>query len=522
MSSITLNEKGAIAFKSTFSPLVDLFGIGTIDWGEITFPEFKKILEMCQEAYHSDPNTYVSLLKYRRSIKHLGQKMMYFVMMSVLRSHSEYSEYSDILEWSHACKKDLLRLARIFRYYKSFNPIPPELVIIAKELHQVIDFTIINTNINNTNTNNSDLIFKYLGTGHFDVENKLIKTCLNQIRESHHQPILTNSQLRHIYSSEKQKLHLFDCFLQGFKEDGTPLMIYEQEYVASYLQKMSSIAFQRACKTISSFEDSDVPYQKMLYQAFCVIQDKIRRNKFIVKTSGINPVEQCFLYSTQHSVDIVLEGTLTSKLESIRGQLQLDVKDNIDIVIDTSGSMEGTPLKTALYITLMLTRMFPKTSEHGVIFFNTRAKRVYPTQQSWFDTIKTLYKPSSGSTNLESIYPYLENNSNLTLILTDGDCDPTSHGHNPFQEALNRFPNRRFIVWNLKETTLHFPYSVMSAVFRLLTNGGEISPVTLLKECISHDEFKYPKQLKDIEDKNKMTDSEIEMLFKAIKKNIPK
>jgi hypothetical protein len=543
MSSITLNEKGAIAFKSTFSPLVDLFGIGTIDWNEITFPEFKKIVEMCQEAYHFDPNTYVSLLKYRRSIKHLGQKMMYFVMLSVLRSSDEYS---DILEWSHACKKDLLRLARIFRYFKHFkyfkSSIPPELVIIAKELHQLIDFTVINitniTNITNVNTNNSDLIFKYLGTGHFDVENKLIKTCLNQIRESHQQSILTNSQLRHIYSSEKQKLHLFDRFLQGFKEDGTPLVIYDQEYVASYLQKMSTIAFQRACKTISLFEDSDVPYQKMLYQAFCIIQDKIRRNKFIVKTSGLNPVEQCFLYSTQDSLDIVLEGTLTSKLESIRVKDDIDI--DIDIVIDTSVSMTGTPFKTALYIALMMTRLFPKTSENGVIFFNTTAKRIYPTQTTWLDSIKSLYKKTYGSTNLQSIYPYLENNSNVTLILTDGDCDPTTNGHNPFQEALNRFPNRRFIVWNLKETTLHFPYcifdsrvgyfcgnepSVISAVFRLLANGSEISPMTLLKESISNDEFKYPKHLnkEDIEDKeDRMTTIEMEMLFKAIKKNIPK
>ena len=126
------------------------------------------------------------------------------------------------------------------------------------------------------------------------------------------------------------------------------------------------------------------------------------------------------------------------------------------------------------------------------------------------------------------------------MILTDGDCDPTTNGHNPFQEALNRFPNRRFIVWNLKETTLHFPYcisdsrvgyfcgnepSVISSVFRLLTNGSEISPMTLLKECISNDEFKYPKHLnkEDIEDKeDKMTNIEIEMLFKSIKKNIPK
>ena len=85
MSSLVLNEKGAVAFQSTFSPLVDLFGLNAPKWGSLSLTEFTSMVEICQRAYAADPDQYLRLVKYRRSINHLGQKMMYYVMITVLR-----------------------------------------------------------------------------------------------------------------------------------------------------------------------------------------------------------------------------------------------------------------------------------------------------------------------------------------------------------------------------------------------------------------------------------------------------
>ena len=225
---------------------------------------------------------------------------------------------------------------------------------------------------------------------------------------------------------------------------------------------------------------------------------------------------------------------MTSKLEKLKEKICINSPlPGLDVVIDYSGSMKGEPLKNALYITLLLNRLY--NVESAVLFSDT-AKRVYIQGETWYSSIQSFYRNESGSTNLESVFSYLENNDNTTLIITDGDCDPVfiegQENNSPFQFAHQLFPNRKFIVWNVKQSKLHFPYSVkdsrvgyisgnepsvIDAVFKCLSNG-DLTPMTLLESCIS--EIEHPFVLDPIE--KPFTANQIENLFFSIKKNIPK
>lgn len=570
--SLTLNENGAVSFSSTFSPLVDLFGIGgsQLEWEKITLSEFKKIVETCENAYAVNPTIYLNLLKYRRSIPHLGQKMMYYVMLTVVRM-SNPEQYRSILEWSYACKKDWFRLARIYRMadfifpnpatvdltdiYQAFlrNPskvepatrkwllsehssvVPVELELVVDELYREYREYREYQKEKEKDSKGGNLLFKFIGTEHFSVENNLIRRLLNQ-RLTYK---VTNAELRRFYSHEKQKLHLFDTFLRGQKEDGSPLQNGDEEYVVGWMKKMSTLAFQHAKNVISKFAESKVPYQRVLYKAYDMIREDIRSKSFCVKSTGWNPVKECYDYFTKNTIDDELESALTTKFNAIKEKISTIKMQNppIDIVIDNSGSMGGTPIQTALYISLILTRLF---SLDRVTIFNSTAKTVFlnlnndEKNEKWYDRIRSFYCQPTGSTNLDQIFPHLVNNSNTTLILTDGDCDPTRDGQNPFQTALQRFPNRKFVVWNLKDTKLNFPYcvhdsrvgylsgnepSVIIAVIRLLASGKELTPMNMLEECLNEDSLKW-KQPKPDSNLNRMSDEQCSRLYKSIRHNI--
>ena len=551
----TLNEKGSVAHISTLSPLVDLFGVNSPDFRTLEMEEFQNIVSICYNAYLSNPRQYISLLKYRRSTDFLGHKMMYYIMSSIIRENHR-KEYPAILEWSHEYKKDLLRMARIYNesymqweeseytldmtdiipknkqifsfmqrnvptYFSDSYDVPPELELYAKTILENLD--------------KSDLCFKYIGTDHFNVENTIIKRTINQMLGKQGKQPYTNSQFRKLFSQQKEKLFLFDRFFQGMKDDGTPLQTGDEEYVVSYMKKMSSTAFQNAKNTIYKFSESGDDYKKVLYRALLLLQSKVENKEFSVKTQGLNTslAKSCYNAYITKTFDPFLESEMTSKLEKMKENISTNFPLGLDVVVDCSGSMCGEPFKNALYITLLLNRLY--NVESAVLFSDT-AKRVYIEGETWYDSIQSLYRYPQGSTNLESIFSYLENNDNTTLVITDGDCDPivsdVQENNSPFQEALQRFPSRKFIVWNVKQSKLHFPYSVkdsrvgyisgnepsvIEAVFRCLSNG-ELTPTSLLETCIS--EIKHPFVLDPVE--KPFTANQIENLFFAIKKNIPK
>jgi hypothetical protein len=595
MSSLTLNEKGAVSYRHTFSSLLDLFGQNITngdDVKEMSYEEFNELFETCYKAYVSDPNLFIAMLAYRRSIHHVGQKMMYYIMMYIVRTYHNYTtfenskqtrevkvineekkekkeniqkksffsmfvekiafkrkdeedqidnedekiivtkefskeknDYIDILNWSHACKKDLLRMSRI---YSSVSPSStfPELQLAS---NMVFDYI-------SKDENESNLLFKYLGTDHFEKENKIIRDKLNRKLQNNDLSIYSNKMLRKFYSSQKSRLYLVDYLLRGEKEDGRPITIEDEDYVVDYLKKVSAKAFKKVMKTISHFGYSTKDYQQVLYRAYQKIQSEIVSKKFSVKSTGMNPIEDCYFYRNKNEIDPILESMLDTKLQTLKTRVKNILTDSsIDLVIDNSGSMDGQPIQTAWYITMMMHKLCHLSS---FIVFNTTASKHFiesseaSEEKTWKDTIDSIYRPVRGSTYLDTIFPHLENNDNLTLILTDGDCDPNSQGNNPFQEALNRFPKRKFVVWNLKNKKLCFPYSslddrvgyisgneigLVEAVFSSLPN---ISPIGLMRECLK--EFTCPFII-EVDPKHRSIEEEERVkLYDSIKHNIPK
>jgi hypothetical protein len=129
----------------------------------------------------------------------------------------------------------------------------------------------------------------------------------------------------------------------------------------------------------------------------------------------------------------------------------------------------------------------------------------------------------------QKVFPLLENNSNTTLIITDGDCDPTIDGANPFQKALTLFPNRTFIVWNVKQTKMCFPYTAMDERVCYLSGSetGMIeavlkrfpkTPEDLLESCLA--DFECPSKIEAVKDST-FTEFEKQLLYTSILHNIP-
>jgi hypothetical protein len=112
MENVTLNEKGAIAFKSTKNPILDLFTETRKKIPE-TIDEFTILIRKIEAAKNFDSEMFVKMLKFHRLIeKGNGMKGVYYMCMMVLKEEDPVL-YEKILSWSHEYPKDILRLARL-------------------------------------------------------------------------------------------------------------------------------------------------------------------------------------------------------------------------------------------------------------------------------------------------------------------------------------------------------------------------------------------------------------------------
>jgi hypothetical protein len=111
-ANMTLNEKGATAFKSTNNPILDLFTETRKTIPE-TLDEFKILVRKIEAAKNYDSEMFVKLLKFHRLIeKGNGLKGIYYICMMVLKDENP-DIYENVLNWSRQYPKDILRLARL-------------------------------------------------------------------------------------------------------------------------------------------------------------------------------------------------------------------------------------------------------------------------------------------------------------------------------------------------------------------------------------------------------------------------
>jgi hypothetical protein len=111
-ANLTLNTKGATAFKSTKNPILDLFTKTSKKVPE-TLEEFTSWVREIEAAKNFDSELFVKLLKFHRLIeKGNGMKGLYYVCMMVLKEEDPVT-YEHVLSWSRQYPKDILRLARL-------------------------------------------------------------------------------------------------------------------------------------------------------------------------------------------------------------------------------------------------------------------------------------------------------------------------------------------------------------------------------------------------------------------------
>jgi len=111
-ANMTLNTKGADAFKSTTNPILDLFTESRKKVPD-TLDEFKVLVRKIEAAKNYDSEMFIKLLKFHRLIeKGNGMKGIYYISMMILKDEDPVI-YEQVLTWSRQYPKDVLRLARL-------------------------------------------------------------------------------------------------------------------------------------------------------------------------------------------------------------------------------------------------------------------------------------------------------------------------------------------------------------------------------------------------------------------------
>lgn len=386
---------------------------------------------------------------------------------------------------------------------------------------------------------------------------------------------LTNKARRSIKRMFNEQVNLTDKMFQGFHTDGSIIGssrndIKEINMLYQVLKKTPTLSFAKAEKTIKkwiaekSSDDTSKPYSSkkhlLIVGAYEKYMEEVNSKKVVVKTRGLDFVGKCYQYWKNQVFDPVLEEQINKACDELRILVSSSFNDTFTFeafaesivpVLDISGSMMGIPHATGLFYLLMLVKVFGVKTIH--YFESTHhVKTITDGWETNLDLIRQIYRKTRDSTELASVFKYLNDikttNKNI-IIITDGDCDPHYyHGSsNPFHEVtrldkeVSKYPNVtdcNFIVVNVKETQLRFPYlgldprvcyltgnnpktlnGFIKALCEAIKSGTMITPDMILK---------YSLMLPDLELEipvpkysGIMTDERIETLFKVFQENLP-
>lgn len=385
---------------------------------------------------------------------------------------------------------------------------------------------------------------------------------------------ITNKTRRHVKKMFNELVNLTDKMFQGFHSDGSPIGTLSDDMMEitmlyQILKKTPTLSFAKAERTIKKWislyqKDSKTTYpskkHELIIRAYEKYMEEVRSKKVTVKTRGLDLVEKCMQYWQTSEVDPVLEEQIDKVCNELRTLVLTSFDETFTFeafveslvpVLDISGSMCGKPIETGLFYLFVLVKVFGVKTIH---YFESAhiVKTINPDYASNLDLIKQIYIHDSGSTQLASVFRYLNeiktSNKNV-VIITDGDCDPdTGMGsRNPFHEvtrldkASSAYPNVvdcNFIVVNVRETELKFPYlnidprvcyltgnnpktlnGFIKALCESTKAGTMITPYLILKHTLNMDELILEHPIPKYS--NVMTDERISTLFEVFQKNLP-
>jgi hypothetical protein len=411
-----------------------------------------------------------------------------------------------------------------------------------------------------------------------------IKSHLEQILFRTGSLSLTNKARRQIKKLFNEQVNLTDNMFQGLHVDGSVIGSLandelEIELLYRVLKKTPSISFAKAEKTIKKWisEAHEIDEWKhdlqlltyptikhrLIVGAYCKYMEEVKNKKVQVKTRGLDYVTRCFEYWSFQVFDPVIEEQINKTCDELKAFILTsfddeftfeDFSDSLILVLDISGSMNGTPLNTGLFYMLMMVKIF---GINTLYYFESELE-VRTISSGWttnLELINQVYSDSKGSTNLDVVFQHLNSigtSDKNVIIITDGDCDPgnyNSHGHssNPFHEVTREgkekssYPNvvdNNFVVVNVKEAKMNFPYldldpnvcyltgnnpktlnGFIKALCESTKSGTTITPDLILKYTLNMDELVFETPIPTFS--SVLTEERISVLFEAFEKNLP-
>ena len=548
-SNYTLNRKGADAWKSTTSYLLDLWSLSNIRYPKDQ-DEFENVCQTVIKSIKQDPGMFLSVLRFKRHVdKGNGMKWLYYLCTAIWASMISPEIYEKTLEWSIEYPRDLLTLDQI-NFNRQFDNV--EINLYAKKLVETMVSVLKGEEYN-------PMYFKYLSysTGKWKASadfiwkqtndlinqdnsfSKLLEECepksslgkkLKEVWIMHNSMKITNKLRRKIKKCFNEEVNLLDNLFHKVHKDGSVLGAHsdrqtEISMIVKQFEKSPSIAFQKFVSTIKTMENKESSKgnevrDKLLIDSYKKYVKNVEEGKTEVKTRGLELWNEAFSFflNSEVTVDTVLEAKLENVVSELKSSILKNVGEEVfprlaesfEIVVDNSGSMFGTPLEISLFYALLLTKAL---SLKRVFYFNSSLE-VYdiPMTNSLCNLIKSMYRETKGCTCLSSVFDYFQKeeicNRNV-IILTDGDCDPNG-GDNPFHTAPKESQNLRYVVANVNQEHMEFPYLNMdpyvcyvngnnpktlngfiNALMTCIKENIPLTPTMVLTETLKDDTFTH-------------------------------
>ena len=441
----------------------------------------------------------------------------------------------------------------------------------TKLIWDVIETKIKNSkkNLNNT-SNNNFCNYNYFSiiNSNINLNSKLASNLRDLIKPRLNESIIfTNKIRRQIKKLFNENINLLDNLYKGIHSDNTLFYTHgdenkEVKMISNSIKKTPTISFNKFEKTVKNYNLNNANNtQKLLHKGYMHFLSELTTGNAKIKTQGSAITDIVWeFFDSNLQYDLSTEAKLIEISNELRIYLQdtvsnqmslEDIGSRIVLLLDISGSMQGSPIKTGLlYITLMAKVFKIKT----LYYFESEFKKVFLTDEdingSMCSLVKKIYLYTSGSTCLESAFKAFEQDKIINkyiMIITDGDCNPGFNSSNPFKTATVKSPKNiylyqnSFIIVNVKETKLNFPYlnidpqvcyitgnnpktinGFIKAMIVSIQENKQITPDMVLRYSINLEELNIDKNLLELNYNKKLNNSDLENLYSIFIKNLPK
>ena len=397
------------------------------------------------------------------------------------------------------------------------------------------------------------MLMKYLAyeTSHFNVESHFIWDYLegkvkdneefdrlvnsenelhNDLAKEFRQYLKTNKSSSGCYFTKKNQrklkklfnkyVNLTDCLYQGVHSDGSKFgskssRDEEIELIFQVIKKTPTLSASKLTNFIKKIRKENVEEMSLrdnlLVQSYDKYLQAINENQVKAKVKGLDVSDRCMEFFRSNKLeDPELESQLSELCNGIESYLRpcfseeftfSNFANSLELVLDVSGSMQGTPLNTGLLYFVILARIFKIKQLH--YFSSTTEVRNLSDEDlngSFCTLIRKVYMCTAGSTVLQSAFDTLESNkksNKQVVIITDGDCDPHGGTSNPFHNVTvpgkyQHLHTNNYIVVNVKQTKMNFPYLGMDPKVCYVTGNNPKTLNGLIKSLVMSVRDKVP------------------------------